>query len=135
MHAEPLSVGVDIVEIERIARALARFGERFLRRVYSEAEIAYCQGKPERLAVRFAAKEAAAKALGVGIFWREGVFWRDVEVIRDRRGKPGISLHGGALMHAQQQGLTHWAVSLSHSRQFAVAMVVATQAPSMAQNG
>lgn len=74
MSGEWVSVGVDIVEIERIARTLARFGERFLRRVYTEAEIAYCRGRPSRLAARFAAKEAVAKALGVGVFWREGVY-------------------------------------------------------------
>ncbi len=127
MNRERVSVGVDIIEIERIARTLARFGERFLHRVYTDAEIAYCQGRPSRLAARFAAKEAVAKALGVGVFWREGVYWRDVEVIRDRRGKPGIRLHGGALERAQQEGLTGWAVSLSHSRDYAVAMVVATK--------
>ena len=127
MGNEGVSIGVDIVEIERIGRTLTRFGERFLRRVYTEAEIAYCRGKPSRLAARFAAKEAVAKALGVGIFWREGVYWRDVEVTRDRRGKPGIRLSGGALERAQQEGLTHWALSLSHSREYAVAMVVATK--------
>lgn len=127
MRGEWVSVGVDIIEIERIARTLARFGERFLRRVYTEAEIAYCRGKPSRLAARFAAKEAVAKALGVGIFWREGVYWRDVEVIRDHRGKPGICLHGSALERAQQEMLSSWALSLSHSREYAVAMVVATR--------
>ena len=109
MNGEQLSVGIDIIEIDRIARTLARFGDRFLRRVYTEAEVVYCRGKHGRLAARFAAKEAAAKALGVGIFWREGVYWRDVEVIRDYRGKPGIRLHGGALERAQQEGLTCWA--------------------------
>ena len=127
MSSDPVSVGVDIVEIERIARTLARFGDRFLRRVYTESEIAYCREKPSRLAARFAAKEAVAKALGVGIFWHEGVYWRDVEVVRDYRGKPGIRLHGGALKRAQQEGLTGWALSLSHSREYAVAMVVATK--------
>ncbi len=127
MSSEWVSVGVDIVEIERIARTLARFGERFLRRVYTEAEITYCRGKPSRLAARFAAKEAVAKALGVGVFWHEGVYWRDVEVIRDHRGKPGIRLHGGALERARQEGLTAWALSLSHSREYAVAMAVATK--------
>jgi len=125
MNDAPLSVGVDIIEIARIARALARFGERFLQRVYTAAEIAYCRGQPARLAARLAAKEAVAKALGVGILWREGVHWRDVEVVRDACGKPGICLHGSALQRAQQEGLTHWALSLSHSRDYAVAMAVA----------
>jgi len=127
MGSERVSVGVDIVEIARIARTLARFGERFLRRVYTQAEVAYCRGRPAQLAARFAAKEAVAKALGVGISWREGVYWRDVEVVRDPRGKPGICLHRGALERAQQVGLSGWAVSLSHSREYAVAMVVATR--------
>jgi holo-[acyl-carrier protein] synthase len=127
MAGQQTSVGVDIVEIDRIARTLARFGERFLRRVYTEAEVAYCRGRPARLAARFAAKEAVAKALGVGIFWHEGVTWRDVEVTRDHRGKPGVRLHGSALERAQQEGLTQWALSLSHSREYAVAMVVATK--------
>jgi len=120
------SVGIDIIEIDRIARTLARFGERFLHRVYTEDEIDYCRGKPSRLAARFAAKEAVSKALGVGIVWREGVYWRDVEVTRDRRGKPGVRLYGGALERAQQEGLLNWSLSLSHSREYAVAMVVAT---------
>ena len=127
MGIERVSVGVDIVEIARIARTLTRFGERFLRRVYTQAEVAYCRGRPAQLAARFAAKEAVAKALGVGIFWREGVYWRDVEVVRDPRGQPGIRLHHGALERAQQVGLSGWAVSLSHSREYAVAMVVATR--------
>jgi len=127
MDTERLSVGVDIVEVERIARTLARFGDRFLCRVYTESEIAYCREKPTRLAARFAAKEAVAKALGVGIFRHEGVHWRDVEVVRDHRGKPGLRLHGDALKRARQAGLTHWALSLSHSREYAVAMVVATK--------
>ena len=96
---------------------------------YTDAEIAYCRGRPSRLAARFAAKEAVAKALGVGIFRRGGVYWRDVEVTRDRRGKPGIRLSGGALERARQEGLSHWALSLSHSREHAVAMVVATKVP------
>jgi holo-[acyl-carrier protein] synthase len=127
MGGERVSVGVDIIEIERIACTLARFGERFLRRVYTEAEIAYCRGRPSRLAARFAAKEAVAKALGVGVFRREGVYWRDVEVVRDHRGKPGVRLHGSALERARQAGLSGWALSLSHSREYAVAMVVATR--------
>ena len=118
-------MGVDIVEIERIAKTLARFGQRFLQRVFTEEEIAYCQGKPERLAARFAAKEAVAKALGVGIFWHTGVFWRDVEVTRDHHGKPGILLHGGAQKRACLEKLGGWALSLSHSQAYAVAMVVA----------
>ena len=118
----PVSVGVDIVEIERVAELLRRHGERFLERVYTEAEAAYCRGRVPELAARFAAKEAVMKALGTG---RRGVGWREVEILPDGRGKPGVALHGRALARAGQLGLEHFAISLSHSREFAVASVVA----------
>ena len=127
MRGEWVSVGVDIIEIERIARTLARFGERFLRRVYTEAEIAYCRGKPSRLAARFAAKEAVSKALGVGIWWRGGIAWTDAEVRSNRLGKPEVVLYGRAAEYARQQGLDQWAISLSHTDEHAIAMVVAIQ--------
>jgi holo-[acyl-carrier protein] synthase len=87
------SVGVDAVEIDRIARSLERFGERFLRRVYTEREVFYCRGRVPELAVRFAAKEAISKALGTGI---RGIVWREMEILPDRRGKPLVYLHGAA---------------------------------------
>jgi holo-[acyl-carrier protein] synthase len=121
----PLSVGVDIIEIERIKQVLQRHGERFLRRVYTEAEIAYCRGRVPELAARFAAKEAMSKALGTGIVGREGIFWREVEVLPDARGKPLIHLHGRAQDRAQSLGLKKFAISLSHSQEHAVAFVVA----------
>jgi len=121
-----LSVGVDITEIPRIARALERWGERFLRRVYTEAEVAYCRGRVGELAARFAAKEAISKALGTGMV---GVGWTEMEVLGDRRGKPQVTLYGRALVRAQELGLTEWAVSLSHTRDSAVAVVVARGAP------
>lgn len=117
-----LSVGVDIIEIERIARALERFGERFLIRIYTPAEIAHCRGRVPELAARFAAKEAISKALGTGLV---GVSWVEMEVLSDRRGKPLVILHGRAQRRAEYLGLSEWAVSLSHSDDQAVAFVAA----------
>jgi holo-[acyl-carrier protein] synthase len=122
-----LSVGVDIVEIERIRQIFQRHGERFLRRVYTEAEIAYCQGRVPELAARFAAKEAVSKALGTGIVGRGGIFWREVEVLPDARGKPLVHLHSQAQDRAASLGLKEFAISLSHSQEYAVAFVVATR--------
>lgn len=118
-----LSVGVDMIEIERIAHALERFEERFLRRVYTPREVAYCRGRVPELAARFAAKEAISKALGTGLV---GISWVEMEILADRRGKPYVVLHGRALERAEQLGLHEWAVSLTHSNSHAVAMVVAT---------
>jgi holo-[acyl-carrier protein] synthase len=120
-----LSVGVDIIEIERIKQIFQRHGERFLRRVYTEAEIAYCRGRVPELAARFAAKEAVSKALGTGIVGQGGIFWREVEVLPDARGKPLVHLHGQAQDRAASLGLKEFAISLSHSQEYAVAFVVA----------
>jgi holo-[acyl-carrier protein] synthase len=121
----PLSVGVDIIEIERIRQVFQRHGERFLRRVYTEAEIAYCRGRVPELAARFAAKEAVSKALGTGLIGRGGIFWREVEVLSDARGKPLVHLHGQAKDRAEGLGLKEFAISLSHSQEYALAFVVA----------
>jgi holo-[acyl-carrier protein] synthase len=120
----PLSVGVDLIEIERVAAVLARHGSRFLERVYTAREVAYCRGRVPELAARFAAKEATAKALGTGM---RGIRWRDIEVLPDGRGKPLLYLHGAARARAMELGLQEFAVSLSHSRDFAVAMVAARE--------
>jgi len=117
-----LSVGVDLAEIPRIRGALQRWGERFLRRVYTPAEVAYCHGKLPELAARFAAKEAIAKALGTGLV---GVSWVEMEVLADRHGKPQVTLHGRALARAQMLGLDEWAISLTHTDSVAAAFVVA----------
>lgn len=122
----PLAVGIDMVEVPRVARAVERWGERFLRRVYTIDEIAHCRGRVPELAVRFAAKEAVSKTLGVGIWWRGGIAWTDAEVRSDRLGKPEVVLHGRATSYARQQGLDQWAISLSHTDEHAIAMVVAT---------
>lgn len=119
------SVGVDIIEIERVAAALSRHGPRFLRRVYTERESLFCRGRVPELAVRFAAKEAVMKALGTGV---RGVGWREIEILPDRRGKPYVFLHDRAERRARDLGLVEFAVSLSHARTYAVAFVVASSA-------
>jgi holo-[acyl-carrier protein] synthase len=122
-----LTVGIDLIEVTRIERVLARYGDRFLERVFTPAEILYCRARPPELAARFAAKEAVAKALGVGVrmIARDGINWRDVEVIGDMRGKPLVRLYDRAAERAGELGLTEWAVSLSHTREHAIAFVVA----------
>ncbi len=115
------AVGVDIIEIDRVRRVLRRHSERYLRRVFTPVEVAYCRGRIGELAARFAAKEATMKALGTGV---RGVAWRDIEVLPDNRGKPLLYLYGGAEKRAREIGLAGLDVSLSHSHDFAVAMVV-----------
>ncbi len=113
--------GVDIVEIHRVKRVAEQYGDRFLKRIYTEGEIAYCRGRANQLASRFAAKEAVMKALGTGT---RGVRWKDIEVARERGRAPTIRLHGTALARAEQLGIKELALSLSHSEEFAVASVV-----------
>ncbi len=125
--AGPVEVGIDIIEIERVARVLDRHGERFLHRVYSERERERYGRRVNELAARFAAKEATMKALGTGI---RGVRWRDIEVLPNRRGKPILVLHETAKRRAALLGLTHFSVSLTHSRGDAMAVVVATKGSS-----
>ena len=117
-----LSVGVDIIEIVRIGAAIERWGDHFLERIYTPAEITYCRGRVSELAARFAAKEAVSKALGTGIF---GLSWTEIEVEPDSRGKPLVKLHGRAADRAEFLGLSEFAISLSHSNDNAVAFVVA----------
>jgi holo-[acyl-carrier protein] synthase len=117
--------GIDIAEVPRIAESIKRFGERFIRRVFTEGEIRYCDTKAnriERYAARFAAKEAAMKAIGTG--WNHGVAWRDVEVCRMPGGRPTITFHGKAAEFAAQLGTKHIALSLSHTEEFAIAQVI-----------
>lgn len=118
-----LACGVDLIEIDRVAAVIVRWGERFLTRIFTPAEVAYCRGRVPELAVRFAAKEATSKALGTGIV---GISWREMEVVSDRRGKPTMVLHGRAAARAAEIGLRQFEVSLSHSRAMAIAMVVAS---------
>ena len=117
-----LSTGVDIIEINRIAAVLERYGDRFLRRIYTLGELEYCRGRPSKLASRFAAKEATMKALGTGV---RGVGWKDIEVVRAPSGAPSIQLHGRAQARAERLGVVEISVSMSDSRDDAVAFVVA----------
>ncbi len=117
--------GIDIAETARIEEAMKRHGERFARRLYTPEEIAYCEqfkNKAERYAARFAAKEAAFKALGTG--WRDGVKWRDVEVTHLASGKPELRLTGRAEELARAMGVARMSVSLSHSDRYVVAQVI-----------
>lgn len=120
-----LYVGVDIIEIERIKLTLSRYPSRFLEKIYTPGEQAYCRGRAPQLASRFAAKEAVMKALGTGA---RGVGWRDIEVQRKRGRAPEIVLHDRAKARAESMGIVRIAVSLSHSREFAIASVVAQTA-------
>ena len=122
-----LSVGVDVVELARVQRAVDRFGDRFLARIYTPEELVYARGRVPELAARFAAKEAVSKALGVGMrhLSRHGIGWHEVEVLSNLHGKPLLRLTGRAAELAAAQGLTEWAVSLSHERDRALAFVVA----------
>lgn len=121
-----VAVGIDLIEIPRIQRAYDDFGERFLLRVYTERERERYRGRVNELAARFAAKEATSKALGTGII---GIRWREMEVLPNRRGKPVLILHGRAAERARQLGLTHFSVSLTHSRNDAMTFVVASRGP------
>lgn len=120
-----VGTGVDIAETSRIEQVFDRHGERFSRRVYTPEEIAYCEqfkNKAERYAARFAAKEAAFKALGTG--WRNGIHWLDVEVTHLPSGKPELALRGRAEEIAREMGVTRTSVSISHSDRYVVAQVI-----------
>lgn len=118
-----LSTGVDLIDIDRIREAMERYGEKFLARVFTEAERRECGGRVPSLAARFAAKEATAKALGCGI---GNVSWLDIEVRSDENKAPYLVLHGEGERMAMQLGLTSWSLSLSHTKNQAIAFVVAT---------
>ena len=118
-------VGVDIIEIDRIRQAVGRLGERFLRRIFTEVERRYCDGFQDpypHLAARFAAKEAAMKALGVGLW--SGIPWTDFEVRNQPSGEPQLFFYGKARARADERGVVQAWISLSHDRTSAVAFVV-----------
>ena len=121
-----IGIGTDVIEIERVKRSIERFGEAFLRRVYTVEEVAYCQGKKknaaESFAARFAAKEAAAKALGTGI--SRGVSWTEFAVGREAGGRPMLRLLGRAGALAAELGVVRVSLSLTHGREVAMAVVV-----------
>lgn len=114
-------LGLDIVEIARIQRAVDRWGQRFLERVYTEAELEFCRNRAPELAVRFAGKEAVMKALGTG---NKGVAWREIEILPNRRHAPIILLHGRARSRAKKLELKELAISLSHSHEYAIASAI-----------
>jgi holo-[acyl-carrier protein] synthase len=120
-----VGTGIDIAEVPRIRETIARHGERFLKRVFTEGEIQYCESKAnrvERYAARFAAKEAGMKAIGTG--WNHGVRWRDIEVSRQPGGRPTLLLHGKAAEFAAQLGARNIALSLTHTAAQAMAQVI-----------
>lgn len=120
-----VGTGIDIAEVPRIQEAIERFGERFLHRIFTPAERQYCDSKAnrvERYAARFAAKEAAMKALGTG--WNHGVRWRDCEVARMPGGRPTIHFHGKAQAFAMKLGVRNAALSITHTKEQAMAFVI-----------
>jgi len=120
-----VGTGVDIAEVSRIRQSVERFGDRFLRRVFTDGEIRYCEKKItcfESYAARFAAKEAGMKALGTG--WSHGVRWRDIEVIRPKGQRPTIQFHGEAAAIAAKLGTRNISLSLTHTTEQALAHVI-----------
>ncbi len=120
-----VGLGVDIAEVDRVEKAIARHGEAFLQRVFTPAEIAYCdsrRNKYERYAGHFAAKEAAMKALGTG--WRRGVRWRDIEVVHLDSGKPVLELRGASRQIADHLGVKNVSLTITHSGTTALAQVI-----------
>jgi holo-[acyl-carrier protein] synthase len=112
-------LGIDIIRIDRIRAALAKFGERFSNRVLTPAERAYVRGRPETMAGRWAAKEAVSKVLGLGV---RGIGWREIEIERLPTGAPSVHLHDRAALRAEQLGMGRIAVSISHEAEYAVAI-------------
>ena len=118
-------IGIDVIQNQRIRDSIERFGDRFLNRIYTEGEMEYCKkcANPNiHYAARFAAKEAAFKALGTG--WAAGVKWKDVEVTRMPSGKPELELHGEALARATAMGTQRFYVSLTHDELVSCAVVI-----------
>jgi len=113
-------IGVDIVEIARIEEAVTNWGERFLNRIYTEAELELCRNNFSSLAIRFASKEAVMKLLGTGI---KGISWKEIETLSHPSGKPLVNLYGKAQAKIEELGLKEIAISLSHSKEYAIAMV------------
>ena len=120
-----VGLGLDIAEVNRIEEAIARHGAAFLERLFTPAEVGYCErfkNRYERYAARFAAKEAAMKALGTG--WSHGVRWRDIEVVREPGGKPTLRLTGEARAIADRLGVKHISMTITHSGNTAMAQVI-----------
>ena len=118
-----ICTGIDIIEIDRIQNVLSRYGNRFLNKIFTPDEIQYCRGRSPNLAGRFAAKEATMKALKTGA---RGVSWKDIEVIRASNGASSIKLYNRALARSESLGVSSLSISFSHSRDYAVASVIAS---------
>lgn len=127
-----LAVGVDMLEVARMARGIARYGDRFCDRFFTAMEQEQCGGRAASLAGRFAVKEAVGKALGTGI---GDVAWKEIEIVNDERGRPVLSLHGQAARLAAELGLSAWAISLSHTATHAIGMAVASGSSAPPQSG
>ena len=121
MKSPKLAVGVDIIEINRIKQAILSWQNSFLQRIYTEAELENCKDMASRLAVRFAAKEAVMKALGTGA---KDLGWKDIEILSNTNGAPLIQLSGEAKDKAREIGVTEFSISLSHSKHYAIALVI-----------
>ncbi|MDD2426792.1 MAG: holo-ACP synthase [Eubacteriales bacterium] len=121
--ADSMRCGIDIIQIKRIERAVERGGQRFLERVFTPAELSICQNSIQRLAGRFAAKEAVSKALGTG-FWSEGVSLHDLEVLSSESGEPELHLYGAALKRYKEMKVYDIALSISHEKDYAVSICV-----------
>lgn len=119
-----IRTGVDLIEVDRIDRAIVRHGQRFFDRFYTSQELIDAQGNTPALAARFAAKEAVAKALGTGI---GDVGWKEIEIINGPQRRPLLRLHGQARRLAESLGLTGWSISISHTHEHAIAVVFAFQ--------
>ena len=117
-----LLTGIDIIEIHRIKEVCQKYPNRFMKKIFTDQEIDYCRGRFPQIAARFASKEAVMKALGTGI---RGVPWKSIEVYRPRGKAPQIRLYGNAKRKAEELGIKEIAISISHSRNYAVASVVA----------
>ena len=120
-----VGLGVDIAEVDRIEAAIERHGQAFLQRIFTASEIAYCEkhrNRAERFAGRFAAKEAAMKALGTG--WSRGVRWMDIEVVREPSGKPSLKLTGASREIADRLGVKNISLTITHSGNTALAQVI-----------
>jgi len=120
------SIGTDIIEIARVKKAIARWGDVFLRRVYTDAELRLYRQKPSSLAARFAGKEAVMKALGIPT---EAIGWKEIEILSESGGKPSLRLHGKAQAQANSLEIDNLAISLSHSKEYAIAFVTGETIP------
>lgn len=117
-------IGVDIIEVGRVKKAISRWGSRFLHRIYTHGELELYHNQPSSLAARFAGKEAVIKALGTAK--DRGFRWKDIEILSEPSGKPLVRLHGKAKRQSRKLGLSDISISLSHSRDYAIALVASS---------